>query len=275
MQELNLNQLSIKVLDIARAAGSSILDIYHDDTIKVETKNDGSPVTSADKEAHQIIKAGLEKLPQDIPILSEEEEISSENLDLFWLVDPLDGTKEFINRTDEFTVNIALVLDSRPVMGVVIAPAIEEEFLGILNEGSYKITENKKFSIKPKSKVGDICTITTSKSHKSDLDEAFLKEANKRFRELNLKQAGSSLKLCRVAEGAADIYSRLGPTYQWDIAAGQVIAEAAGAVLKSTNGKDLSYKFDSKTKNPFFYCAGDAEFNWQDLLNRALSNSKD
>ena len=90
-----------------------------------------------------------------------------------------------------------------------------------------------------------------------------------------MKQAGSSLKLCRVAEGAADIYSRLGPTYQWDIAAGQVIAEAAGAVLKSTNGKDLSYKFDSKTKNPFFYCAGDAEFNWQDLLNRALSNSKD
>jgi len=267
MKESQLVELIDGALEAADKASQKVLEIYHSEDFKFDSKQDGSPVTEADIASHQILNSSLIKLSNKIPILSEEGNANSnQDESLFWLIDPLDGTKEFINRNGEFTVNIALIEQGAPILGIVFSPAIEENFYGAMNMGAYKVKGKERTNILPKKQKEDECHITLSKSHKSKDDEWFIDECKKRFGVVQEIPTGSSLKLCKVAEGKADIYSRLGPTYQWDIAAGQAVVESAGGVVSDLAGNPLSYKFDPELKNPHFYCAGDKEFPWLELF---------
>jgi len=267
MKESQLVELIDGALEVADSASQKVLEIYHSEGVKFESKQDGSPVTEADIASHQILNTGLVKLNNNIPILSEEgNDAAKQEESLFWLIDPLDGTKEFINKNGEFTVNIALIEQGAPILGIVFSPAVEENYYGAINIGAFKIKGTERTNILPNKQKEDECLVTLSKSHKSKEDEWFIDECKKRFGVVHEIPTGSSLKLCKVAEGKADIYSRLGPTYQWDIAAGQAVVESAGGVVNDLSGNPLSYKFDPELKNPHFYCAGDKEFLWLDLF---------
>ena len=267
MKESQLVELIDGALEVADSASQKVLEIYHSEGVKFESKQDGSPVTEADIASHQILNTGLVKLNNNIPILSEEgNDAAKQDESLFWLIDPLDGTKEFINKNGEFTVNIALIEQGAPILGIVFSPAVEENYYGAINIGAFKIKGTERTNILPNKQKEDECLVTLSKSHKSKEDEWFVDECKKRFGVVHEIPTGSSLKLCKVAEGKADIYSRLGPTYQWDIAAGQAVVESAGGVVNDLSGNPLSYKFDPELKNPHFYCAGDKEFLWLELF---------
>jgi len=268
MDKEKLLELSDKVSEIALKASQSIMDIYTRKEIALEKKEDGSPLTEADLTSHKILVEGLDNLDLRISVLSEEGK-SKHKLDdeTFWLIDPLDGTKEFLNKNGDFTVNIALIDKGTPLMGIVSAPAKGELFKGILGIGAYKVNNSGQTEIKTKTLNKDLITVTVSRSHQTEKDKQALKSISKNFNEIEIIEAGSSLKLCRVAEGLADIYCRMGPTYQWDIAAGQAVAEAAGGALKTLDGNDFFYTFDSEKKNPEFYCVGDSSFAWKTLFS--------
>ena len=268
MDKEKLLELSDKVSEIALKASQSIMDIYTRKEIALEKKEDGSPLTEADLTSHKILVEGLDNLDLRISVLSEEGK-SKHKLDdeTFWLIDPLDGTKEFLNKNGDFTVNIALIDKGTPLMGIVSAPAKGELFKGILGIGAYKVNNSGQTEIKTKTLNKDLITVTVSRSHQTEKDKQALKSISKNFNEIEIIEAGSSLKLCRVAEGLADIYCRMGPTYQWDIAAGQAVAEAAGGALKTLDGDDFFYTFDSEKKNPEFYCVGDSSFAWKTLFS--------
>jgi 3'(2'), 5'-bisphosphate nucleotidase len=236
------------VIQIAHHAGEKILLIYHHDNVAIIDKDDGSPLTQADMSAHKTIVEGLKNLTPDIPVLSEE----SSDIDIqrrrewpvLWLVDPLDGTKEFIHRTDEFTVNIALIVDHCPVLGVVYAPALGVTYFAMDGFGAYKRFSGKTeriFSCSPFRKV----RIVASRRHGGEELAKFLQQ----IPEYTLVNAGSALKICLVAEGAADLYPRLGPTCEWDTAAGHAIINHAGGML-----------YDSQ-HHPFHYNARDTLLN--------------
>ena len=267
MKESELITLSKEILTICEEAGKAVMDIYQTGNDNLEIKNDGSPVTLADLNSHKIILERLSSLNPLFPVLSEED-TKKEQVDapIFWLVDPLDGTKEFIKRNGEFTVNVALIEDGNPVLGVVSAPAAKEVFYGIPGFGSFKITQGNETRINTTKQDKNSCRITLSKSHQSQADEDFITETKKYFTNVEIVPAGSSLKLCRVAENSADIYCRLGPTFQWDIAAGQAVAEGSGATVKDLRGESLSYEFNGEIKNPYFYCAGDPNYHWQEIV---------
>ena len=268
MDKEKLLELSDKVSEIALKASQSIMDIYTRKEIALEKKEDGSPLTEADLTSHKILVEGLDNLDLGFSVLSEEGK-SKHKLDdeTFWLIDPLDGTKEFLNKNGDFTVNIALIDKGTPLMGIVSAPAKGELFKGILGIGAYKVNNEGQTEIKTKTLNKDLITVTVSRSHQTEKDKQALKGISKNFNEIEIIEAGSSLKLCRVAEGLADIYCRMGPTYQWDIAAGQAVAEAAGGALKTLDGNDFFYTFDSEKKNPEFYCVGDSSFAWKTLFS--------
>jgi len=268
MDKEKLLELSDKVSEIALKASQSIMDIYTRKEIALEKKEDGSPLTEADLTSHKILVEGLDNLDLGFSVLSEEGK-SKHKLDdeTFWLIDPLDGTKEFLNKNGDFTVNIALIDKGTPLMGIVSAPAKGELFKGILGIGAYKVNNSGQTEIKTKTLNKDLITVTVSRSHQTEKDKQALKSISKNFNEIEIIEAGSSLKLCRVAEGLADIYCRMGPTYQWDIAAGQAVAEAAGGALKTLDGNDFFYTFDSEKKNPEFYCVGDSNFAWKTLFS--------
>jgi 3'(2'), 5'-bisphosphate nucleotidase len=241
---------------IARAAGQAIMKIYQD-RIDVEYKDDQSPLTAADKASHDIIVAGLKKLFPDIPVLSEEgRDIPWEvrkDWTRFWLVDPLDGTKEFIKRNGEFTVNIALVEGNAPVMGVVYVPARDRLYSGVAGEGAFvREGEGDPSPIRVRAADSEAgLTVVMSRSHPSpELDE-FLEN-------IHVAEAlavGSSLKLCAVAEGKADLYPRLGPTMEWDTAAGQAVVQAAGGKVLRMDGTPLEYNKE-ELLNPYFIVTG-------------------
>ena len=268
MDKEKLLELSDKVSEIALKASQSIMDIYTRKEIVLEKKEDGSPLTEADLISHKILVEGLESLDVNFSVLSEEGR-SKHKLDdeTFWLIDPLDGTKEFLNKNGDFTVNIALIEKGSPLMGIVSAPAKGELFKGVLGVGAYKADNGVQAEIKTKTLNKELVTVTVSRSHQTKKDKQVLKSISKNFNEIEIIEAGSSLKLCRVAEGLADIYCRMGPTYQWDIAAGQAVAEAAGGTLKTLEGDDIFYTFDSEKKNPEFYCVGDSSFAWKTLFS--------
>ena len=269
MEVSKITQISDIVLEAVALASNGVMEIYNSKEFAIEDKEDGSPVTLADKRSHEILLSTLESLDESIPILSEEGDAQNNLSNLFWLIDPLDGTKEFINRNDEFTVNVALIENGRPILGVVSAPAINETFLGL--EGrAYKIVNGKKIEINSRKQTEELCLVTVSKSHKSEKDQLFVDLCRQEFEVVNELPTGSSLKLCRVAEGKASIYSRLGPTYQWDIAAGQAVVEAAGGCVSSLTGEPLSYEFNSERKNPIFYCSGDPSYPWKDIFERLI-----
>ncbi|MFK7899830.1 MAG: 3'(2'),5'-bisphosphate nucleotidase CysQ [Cyclobacteriaceae bacterium] len=244
-----------KINEIAKKAGIKILDIYENTDFEktVDFKADDSPLTIADKEAHLIIEAELEKLNLGIPILSEEGRIATyqerQKWEYFWCVDPLDGTKEFIKKNGEFTVNIALIKDGKPVMGVIYAPVLDTMYYGDTN-GAFKEINGTKEELKSQYRDSNKVAVK-SKSHASSEEDAVFKKHGV-TEEISV---GSSLKFCMVAEGKADIYYRHGPTMEWDTAAGQAIAEASGATMFDADMNPFSYNKEV-LRNGSFTCIG-------------------
>ena len=236
-------ELSKNLLDISKLAGKAILEIYNTDDFGIEIKSDNSPLTKADKASNDIIEKRLTELYPEIPILSEEgKEIpfdKRKNWKQFWCVDPLDGTKEFIKRNGEFTVNIALIKDNKPIAGVIFVPVTNEIFYGDIKNGSFKIDSDgnkKQIRVSPKS-PSDELSVVQSRSHSGD-------EENQFYSKYKIKQAlskGSSLKICLVAEGLAEIYFRGGPTWEWDTAAGHAILLGAGGYFVNKDKSELVY----------------------------------
>jgi len=256
---------------IARDAGSGILSVYESDDFDVESKGDGSPLTRADRLAHEIIVAGLAKLTPEIPVVSEEsgrEEMQARLAwDLFWLVDPLDGTKEFIKRNGEFTVNIALVHQGRPVFGVVYAPVLNSCFSGGSGYGAWRVDgdDRNRSEIAVAGKSDGVMTVVASRSHRGEAVEAFIANVTERFGAPEVRSMGSSLKICLVATGEADIYPRLGPTCEWDTAAAHSVVLGAGGNVTNVCGEPLVYN-KADILNPWFLVFGSEDCDWPELV---------
>lgn len=244
------------VREIAESAGDAIMEIYEQD-FAVELKDDRSPLTEADRAAHQIIVAGLGRLALELPVLSEESanEVLEQRRewDQFWLVDPLDGTKEFIKRNGEFTVNIALIENHAPVLGVVGAPALGATYSGIVGTGAWKRVGGSAVPIQVRQPAAEPLRVVGSRSHASPELAAFLEKIGPH----EIKPMGSSLKICLVAEGQADLYPRLGPTSEWDTAAAQAVLISAGGSMMDLTGKPLTYNARESILNPHFLALGD------------------
>ncbi|TVP50564.1 MAG: 3'(2'),5'-bisphosphate nucleotidase, partial [Halomonas sp.] len=242
---------------IAREAGDAIMRVYVRE-FSVEEKEDKSPLTEADIAAHNVIMRGLKALPVQLPILSEEDIEGFAGADAegrYWLVDPLDGTKEFIKRNGEFTVNIALIENGKPVLGVVTAPALEVGYVAARGLGAFKIEANgerKSISVAGKPKAGDAWRVMGSRSHASTDLAAWLEQLG----EHTILPMGSSLKLCLIAEGEADVYPRLGPTCLWDTGAAHAVLLEAGGRVENLEGKALSYSNPNEKLNPYFVVWG-------------------
>ena len=263
---MNLKDLIEPISALAIEAGGAILEVYATD-FDVQSKEDSSPLTQADLASHQRIVAGLRDLTPEIPIISEESGLpafSERTLwTRYWLIDPLDGTKEFVNRNGEFTVNIALIEDKRPVFGVVHVPVQRKTYIGCEGYGAERREDGATAtpiavataSSKPVRVVG-------SRSHRGSSLDAFLDKLG----EYKLVAMGSSLKFCTVAEGHADVYPRLGPTSEWDTAAAQAVVEQAGGKVLKLDGKPLSYNNKSEILNPWFVVIGPSDHDWLALL---------
>jgi 3'(2'), 5'-bisphosphate nucleotidase len=224
--------IDIKVLvSIAQKAGEQILKVYNSGDFGIETKKDDSPLTIADQLSDKIITEELLKHYPEIPIVSEEgENVSYEtrkDFEYFWLVDPLDGTKEFINKNGDFTVNIALIHKNNPIIGVIYVPVYNTTYHGTLFLGAYKIENGIQSRIQVNNKKDNL-TAVGSKSHATDEDKAILSQYDIK----DFTSRGSSLKFCMIAEGKADLYHRGGPTMEWDTAAGHAIVLAAGGKVE-------------------------------------------
>jgi 3'(2'), 5'-bisphosphate nucleotidase len=242
------NQIDIQdIVTIAKEAGNAIMRVYKQD-FEVEYKQDSSPLTLADKKANDIIEDGLNQLPVNFPILSEEgKDVLYEerrHWEYFWLVDPLDGTKEFIKKNGEFTVNIALIHKDTPVLGVVYAPALDVCYWAKQDEGAFK--DGKKLPLKAKDQRNTY-KIVVSRSHMSDETKAFI-DAIDVDKEKELISIGSSLKICLVAEGEADIYPRLGPTMEWDTGAAHAIVNETGKNVQKYNNVEYTPHLYNKEK---------------------------
>lgn len=244
------------LLPIARAAGDAIMAVYSRGMPEVQLKEDDSPVTEADLAAHRLLTLELKPLLAECPVVSEEDAgslVHRQSSGRFWLVDPLDGTKEFIARNGEFTVNIALIEDSRCVLGVVYAPAVDALYWGGLGLGAFRCIGGQNTAIKvATSNPGKLSRVVASKSHMNEATQSLIEHLG----EVSLVQAGSSLKFCRVAEGEADIYPRLAPTCEWDTAAAQAVLEGAGGVVVDLQGVALLYG-KSDVLNPSFIATRD------------------
>ncbi len=259
---MNLSRSDIdRLIGTAVEAGERIMEIYAE-PIEVSKKEDLSPLTAADMASHNIILEALHTHFPDIPVISEEHK----NLDYsirkdwkkVWLVDPLDGTKEFIKKNGEFTVNIALVQDGRPLFGIVYLPAKEWLYYGIAGKGAFRIREKKEEPINVRMpEKGGVLKLAGSRSHPSPDMAAFVEKQKARYREVELIAAGSSLKFCLLAEGTVHAYPRLGPTMEWDTAAGHALLRAAGGeVLNFESGTELLYNKENLLNPSFLALAG-------------------
>jgi 3'(2'), 5'-bisphosphate nucleotidase len=253
-------------IEASLAAGKEILEVYNTSDFEIESKADHSPLTIADRRAHEAIIALLKKT--EIPILSEEGKsipyVTRSAWSTFWLVDPLDGTKEFIKRNGEFTVNIAMVKEGKAEFGVVYAPVLNELYLGIPGRGAFICTNEKYFNQPldylvqfseqlPKTPADEKkFRVVASRSHYNDETRAFVNSLDSGGKEISLVSKGSSMKLCMVASGEADIYPRLGPTMEWDTAASHAVVKAAGKnVYRADTGTELTYNKENLL-NPYF-----------------------
>jgi len=254
------------VVDLARDAGRRIMEFYKQD-LSIERKADRTPLTEADMAAHNAIVAGLSVLTPDIPVLSEESAdipfSERSQWDCYWLVDPLDGTREFIKRNGEFTVNIALIQDHRPSLGVVVVPVSGLCYYACDGRGAFKqVPDGKPEPIKIRAYDPRHLVVAGSRSHGSDKLGEFLSNLGEHV----LISMGSSLKLCLVAEGKADIYARFGPTSEWDTAASHCIVEQAGGNLTDMDMKPLRYNSKESLLNPPFLVIGDSNHDWSAYL---------
>lgn len=267
MDEARLRECLELSIKLSIEAGRAILRVYQGD-FSIDRKSDDSPLTLADITSHKIISEGLSST--GIPLLSEEgKDIPYEirrRWDFFWLIDPLDGTKEFIKRNGEFTVNISLIQGSRPVLGVIYAPVTGLLYFALKGKGAFKasinnsnveaaIAHSQRLPLNCRDKSSSL-RIIASRSHLSAETEAYINELKGRYRDISFLSAGSSLKFCLIAEGKADIYPRFAPTMEWDTAAGEIIVEEAGGeVLDAETGQPLKYN-KKNLNNPYFIAKG-------------------
>ena len=263
---MNVNNLIEPVVALAVEAGEAILKVYATD-FDVQSKDDMSPLTQADLASHRRIVKGLKELTPDMPIISEEsglpEYTERSKWQRYWLIDPLDGTKEFVNRNGEFTVNIALIDAGRPVLGVVRVPVQSKTYLGCVNHGAeLRQDDCESTPIQVSATSSSPVRIVGSRSHRGSSLDAFLDKVG----ESDMVPMGSSLKFCTVAEGKADVYPRLGPTSEWDTAAAQAVVEQAGGAVLELDGKPLSYNQKSEILNPWFVVIGATDHDWLALL---------
>lgn len=255
-----------RVIEIAEQAGAAIMQVYASG-FDIEQKADDSPVTTADLAAHRLIVQGLSQLTPDIPVLSEESaQVSWETRrqwQRYWLVDPLDGTREFIKRNGEFSVNIALIEGGVSVFGVVQAPVTGLVWHAERGAAAYRREGQQQDAISTRVPPAVPLRVAASRSHRSERTQTLLA----RMGEIELIAQGSSLKFCRIAEGTLDVYPRLGPTSEWDTAAGQCVLEAAGGVLLAADsGQPFHYNQRPRLLNGDFVALGDATLPWQDWV---------
>lgn len=265
---LEIPALLEEIKSLAKLAGEKIMEVYATD-FDVEHKDDKTPLTKADMAAHNAIVAGLTKLTPNLPILSEESSkipySERSQWQTYWLVDPLDGTREFIKRNGEFTVNIALIDHQKPVLGVVYVPVTNTCYFAAQDEGAFKQELGQApVPIKVRPCPKDNMIVAGSRSHAGDTLKKFIEALDV---EIELVSIGSSLKTCLVAEGKADIYPRFGPTSEWDTGAAQCVVEQAGGHLTDTvNLLPLPYNTKESLLNPHFLVFGDNNVNWADYL---------
>jgi 3'(2'), 5'-bisphosphate nucleotidase len=255
------------LLDIARAAGSEIMRVYATE-FTVDMKEDRSPVTAADLAAHKVIVADLKRITPDLPVLSEESAdipyAERSRWDSYWLVDPLDGTKEFVNKNGDFTVNIALIQGGVPVVGIVHVPVTGMSYYGCVGVGAFRRDKDGQASpIKVRQLIPDKpVKVVASRSHRGELLDGYLAKLGPH----ETVSRGSSLKFCLVAEGSADVYPRLGPTSEWDTGAGHAVLLAAGGQVIGTDGKPLPYNSKESLLNPHFIAYADSSRDWRSYL---------
>ncbi len=255
-----------EVRRLGRVAGAAIMAVYSTE-FDVERKDDDSPLTAADMAAHHALVDGLAALTPTWPILSEESaDIPFEERAAwrrYWLIDPLDGTREFVKRNGEFTVNVALIEEGRPVLGVVHVPVTGVCYVAAAGHGAYRHDgDGPGVAIRCRALGPGPVAIAGSRSHPSKRLEAFLARVGPH----QIKHIGSSLKSCLVAEGRADLYARLGPTSEWDTAAAQCIVEAAGGRVTDTRMRPLRYNTKPSLLNPHFFVSGDPGVDWSRYL---------
>ncbi len=259
LNTMKYQEYLLPVLNIIKLASKAIIEVYNRPDFSISRKKDNSPITLADRKSHKIITEELTKLYPDIPILSEEGKDILYNerkkWSLFWLIDPLDGTKEFIKRNGEFTINIGLIEKDTPVFGIVLAPLSDECFFGVKQIGAYKLKKNTqlkeienksqllKFSQKlPLNYPDKPFTVIASRSHQSEKTGEYIDKLKLKYKKLKVINRGSALKLCMIAEAKADVYPRLSPSYEWDIGAGHAIVNAVGgSVIDQETKKPLKY----------------------------------
>ena len=254
------------VVALAEQAGKAILEVYASD-FEVQSKDDDSPLTQADLASHHCIVAGLEALTPGMPIISEESGLPGfeerSQWDRYWLIDPLDGTKEFVNRNGEFTVNIALIDQQKPVLGVVYVPVQDVSYLGCEGYGAERRNADGSVEgIHVSTTSSDPVRIVGSRSHRGASLDAYLENLGN----CEMIPMGSSLKFCVIAQGGADLYPRLGLTSEWDTAAAQAVVEQAGGSVVTLDGKPMKYNTKSDILNPFFFVIGAADRDWLALL---------
>ena len=255
------------VAELALKAGNEILAVYNSEEFSIQEKDDKSPLTAADLASHHAIVNGLAALTADIPVLSEESAslpfTERSSWQRYWLVDPLDGTREFIKRNGEFTVNIALIDAGVPVLSVVHVPVSGVTYLACQGLGAFKQEPGGPRKAIRVRKLGDgPVMVVGSRSHRGESLNNFLDKLGKH----DMVGMGSSLKLCLVAEGSADVYPRLGPTSEWDTAAAQCVVEQAGGFVTDTAMKPLRYNTKDSLLNPFFLVFGDEGRDWSSYL---------
>jgi 3'(2'), 5'-bisphosphate nucleotidase len=259
--------LLAQVVKLAQQAGDAILSVYSEQ-FEVTHKTDQSPLTVADLRSHEILSKGLRALTPQVPVLSEEaSDIPFEQRrewSRYWLVDPLDGTKEFVSRNGEFTVNIALIENHVPVLGIVHVPVTSTTYTGAAGVGAFKQVDGQPPEpLQVRSPAASPLRIVGSRSHRGDSLDQYLPK----LAPYELIAVGSSLKFCLVAEGSADFYPRFGPTSEWDTAAAQAVVEAAGGQVVKTNGERLSYNTKADLLNPHFLVYGDRKREWLQILS--------
>lgn len=275
---MEIDQQLSAVRDIAIAAGNEILAVYNQaEAIEVTLKDDDSPLTEADRRAHALIVERLESLTPELPVLSEESDsidfATRSGWDRYWLVDPLDGTKEFVKRNGEFTVNIALIEQGRAILGVVHVPVTGISYLGRLGVGAFKQEQDHShsaISCLPVDNTTHPLRVVASRSHRGELVDKVIVAIETELGETQVVSMGSSLKICLLAEGAADIYPRLALTSEWDTAAAHAVLSAAGGEIYDTQFQPLRYNQKDVLLNPFFIALADTAYPWQALLQNSL-----
>lgn len=267
------NALRQNLLTLALKAGAEIMKVYASGDMQTTWKEDRSPLTQADKASHTVLARELALLTPEIPVISEEALVSDYSLrrtwQYCWLLDPLDGTKEFLKRNNEFTVNIALIADGHPAAGVVYAPALDAAYSACSGSGAFKMSAGREIPIHAGDYRKEGLIIVASRSHAGDKVQALLA----RLPEAKLISSGSALKMCLVAEGRAHLYPRLSPTMEWDTAAAHCVVEEAGGVLRTVEGKPLLYNRENLL-NPDFVVCGNPPFPWEEHRDLMVSNKE-